>query len=139
MQRGKAIGYIRVEPEETLGHYAEWLGVRAADLRRLNGRRYGRPVVIGERLKLDFSKVSAQEFERRRLAHQQEIQQAFFMAWHIAATHKHVVASGDSLWEITRQRYRQVPLWLLRQYNPDLDPDRLVPGTVILVPELKKA
>ena len=60
------------------------------------------------------------------------------MDWHIESTRKHVVAQGDSLWEITRQRYK-VPLWLLRQYNPDLDPDRLRPGMVILVPQLVKA
>jgi membrane-bound lytic murein transglycosylase D len=129
---------IEVQASETLGHYAEWLNVRASDLRRLNNRRYGRPMVIGERLKLDFSRVDPKEFERRRLAFQQELQQAFFMNWHIASTHKHVVSQGDSLWEITRQRYK-VPLWLLRQYNPDLDPDRLRPGMVILVPELVKA
>jgi membrane-bound lytic murein transglycosylase D len=129
---------IEVQASETLGHYAEWLDIRARDLRRLNGRSYGRPVVIGERLKLDFARVSPEEFERRRLAYQQELQQAFFMKWHIATTHKHVVSAGDSLWEITRQRYN-LPLWLLRQYNPDLDPNRLRPGMVVLVPELVKA
>ena len=129
---------IEVQASETLGHYAEWLDIRARDLRRLNNRRYGRPLVIGERLKLDFAKVSTAEFERRRLAFQREMQQAFFMDWHITSTQKHVVSQGDSLWEITRKRYK-VPLWLLRQYNPDVDLDRLRPGMVILVPELVKA
>ncbi|MCZ6831703.1 MAG: LysM peptidoglycan-binding domain-containing protein [Gammaproteobacteria bacterium] len=126
---------IEVQASETLGHYAEWLDIRASQLRRLNGRRYGRPVVIGQRVKLDFSKIKPEEFERRRIAYQKQIQQAFFMGWHIRTTHKHVIAPGESLWELTRQQYK-VPLWLLRQYNPDLDPDRLHPGMVIVIPEL---
>ncbi|MEP5764034.1 MAG: LysM peptidoglycan-binding domain-containing protein [Halieaceae bacterium] len=128
---------IEVQASETLGHYAEWLDLRASQLRRLNSRRYGRPVVIGQRLKLDFSRVSTEEFERRREAYQTDLQQAFFMVRQIQSTRKHVVAEGDSLWELTRKKY-QVPLWLLRQYNPDLDPDRLRPGMVILIPELAK-
>jgi membrane-bound lytic murein transglycosylase D len=129
---------IEVQASETLGHYAEWLDIRASQLRRLNGMRYGRPVVTGHRLKLDFRRVDQAEFERRRLAYHRGLQQAFFMAWQIRATHRHVVAEGDSLWELTRQQYK-VPMWLLRQYNPDLDPDRLRLGMVIVIPELVKA
>jgi len=129
---------IEVQASETLGHYAEWLDVRASKLRQLSARRFGRPVVVGHRLKLDFSQVSPQEFERRRIAYQSDLQQTFFMAWHIRATHKHVIAQGESLWALTRQQYK-VPMWLLRQYNPDLDPDRLHPGMVIVIPELVKA
>ena len=111
--------------------------LRASHLRRINNRRYGRPVVIGQRLKLDFSRVKPEEFERRRIAYQKDIQQAFFMGRHIHSTRKHVVAEGESLWELTRKQFH-IPLWLLRQYNPDLDPDRLHPGMVILIPELAK-
>ncbi|HEB90138.1 MAG TPA: LysM peptidoglycan-binding domain-containing protein, partial [Deltaproteobacteria bacterium] len=34
-------GTILVQPNETLGHYAEWLGLRASRLRKINGLRYG--------------------------------------------------------------------------------------------------
>jgi membrane-bound lytic murein transglycosylase D len=129
---------IEVQASETLGHYAEWLDLRASQLRRLNGRRYGRPVVVGHRLKLDFSRVSHEEFERRRLAYQRDLQQAFFMSWHIHGTRSHTVAEGESLWLLT-QRYSAIPMWLLRQYNPDLDPDKLRPGMVIVIPELARA
>ena len=60
------------------------------------------------------------------------------MVWHIRSTHTHVIAQGESLWELTRQQYK-APMWLLRQYNPDLDPDRLRPGMTIVIPELVKA
>ena len=86
---------------------------------------------------MDYEKVSAEEFERRRVAYQKDIQQAFFMNRHIEGTREYVVASGDSLWEITYDQ-RDVPLWLLRQYNPELDPDRLRPGMVLVIPVLRK-
>jgi membrane-bound lytic murein transglycosylase D len=129
---------IEVQGSETLGHYAEWLDLRASRLRRINGMPYGRPVVIGHRLKLDFSRITQQEFERRRLVFQKELQQTFFMVWQIRSTHQHVIAEGESLWVLTRRQYK-IPLWLLRQYNPDLDPDKLRPGMVIVIPELDEA
>ncbi len=129
---------IEVQGSETLGHYAEWLDIRASRLRRLNGMPYGRPVVLGHRLKLDFFRISPDEFERRRLLFQKELQQRFFMVWQIRSTRRHVIAEGESLWALTHRQFK-IPLWLLRQYNPDLDPDRLRPGMVIVIPELGKA
>jgi membrane-bound lytic murein transglycosylase D len=44
---------------------------------------------------------------------------------------------GDSIWVLSHRRFR-VPLWLLRQYNPDLDFAVLGTGTEITVPLLKE-
>ena len=38
----------------------------------------------------------------------------------IAGTEIHKMRRGDSLWVLTHRKFN-VPLWLLRQYNPDLD------------------
>ncbi|HSS65592.1 MAG TPA: LysM peptidoglycan-binding domain-containing protein [Gammaproteobacteria bacterium] len=127
---------IEVQAAETLGHYAEWLEVRAWDLRRLNGMRYGRPVVIGQRLNLDFSKVSASEFEHRRLAYHRGLQEAFFQRFRIAGTETHVVRRGESLWVLARRTF-EIPIWLLRQYNPDLDFDSVDVGVSVTVPKLE--
>jgi len=43
---------------------------------------------------------------------------------------------GDSLWSIT-QRSLKVPVWLLQQYNPDLDFGDLRPGTQISLPKVE--
>ena len=126
---------IEIQSVETLGHYAEWLDLRTSQLRSITGMRYGRALVIGHRLKLDFPRVEPAEFERRRLAYQFDLQQSFFMIWQIRCTHKHIIAPGESLWVLTQRQFKQ-PMWLLRQYNPDLDLDKLHPGTVIEIPEL---
>jgi len=127
---------IEVQAAETLGHYADWLEVRAWRLRHLNGMRYGQPVVIGQRITLDFTRVSATEFEQRRLGYHQSLQEAFFKRFRIAGTRDHVIRSGESLWILARRTY-DIPIWLLRQYNPDLDFDTVDIGITVVVPQLE--
>lgn len=126
---------IEVQATETLGHYAEWLDLRASQLRRINRMRYGEPVVIGRRLRLDFSNVSAAEFEQRRMAYHRALQGAFFERYQITGSCRHVVKPGESLWLLSQRTFR-VPVWLLRQYNPDLDLGAVVAGTPVRVPIL---
>ena len=127
---------IEIQAAETLGHYADWLDIRASDLRRINGMSYGRPLVIGHRIKLDFSSVSVAAFEQLRLTYQQGLQQAFFMSRQIQSVDDYTIRRGESLWTLSQHKFN-VPVWLLRQYNPDLDFDKLKPGLVIKVPQLK--
>jgi membrane-bound lytic murein transglycosylase D len=46
------------------------------------------------------------------------------------------VLPGESLYILALRTY-QIPVWLLRQFNPDLDLDRVSPGTVVMFPELR--
>jgi membrane-bound lytic murein transglycosylase D len=127
---------IEVQAAETLGHYAEWLEVRTASLRSLNRMRYGQPVVVGRRLRLAFEQVNAETFEQRRLAYHRALQEAFFARFQISDTREHIVQRGESVWILSHRRY-DVPLWLLRQHNPDLDLSALRPGTSLIVPLLE--
>lgn len=129
-------GTIEVQARETLGHYADWLEIRTQRLRDINGLRFGQAVMLGNRIRLDFSTVDPDVFEQRRVAWQQALQESFFAAWRIANVEDHVIRSGESLWLLAQNRYR-VPVWLLRQYNPDLDLDLVVPGTVVKFPRLE--
>ena len=127
---------ILVASAETLGHYAEWLGVRASDLRRINRMRFHQPVIVGHRIRLDFHRVPAEEFEARRREYHQALEASYFASHRIAGTEQYVAQSGDSLWTLT-QRFAQLPLWLLRQYNPDTDFTDLRPGTQLVVPRIE--
>jgi membrane-bound lytic murein transglycosylase D len=127
---------IEVQAMETLGHYADWLEIRTQRLRDINGMPFTRAVVYGQRIRLDFSRVDRAEFERRRVAYQEHLQEAFFLAHQIADIKNHVIRTGESVWVLAQRTY-DVPVWLLRQYNPDLDLDRVAPGTVVKFPELR--
>jgi membrane-bound lytic murein transglycosylase D len=127
---------IEVQAAETLGHYAEWLDVRASQLRDINGLRYGTAIGIGHRIELDFSRVDRAEFERRRIQYHRELQEEFFSRYEIEGTKTHVTRRGDSIWVLAERKYR-IPIWLLRQYNPDVDFAALHAGTEITVPRLR--
>jgi LysM repeat protein len=77
-------------------------------------------VRVGKRLKLDFSKATSEQFEGARLAYHQNLQEQFFANHRIVATSEHVVKPGESIWVLAGRKYN-IPVWLLRQYNPDLD------------------
>ncbi|HYL03069.1 MAG TPA: transglycosylase SLT domain-containing protein [Steroidobacteraceae bacterium] len=129
-------GTIAVAAEETLGHYADWLGVSAQHLRTLNHMSFRRPVLIGHRIRLDFARVSREEFEQRRKTYHRELQAAYFAAHRIIGSEIYVARPGDSLWTVT-QHAAQTPLWLLQQYNPDLDFSDLRAGTQIVLPRVE--
>jgi membrane-bound lytic murein transglycosylase D len=127
---------ITVQAEETLGHYADWLEVPTSRLRRLNRMRSGAPVVIGQRARLDFSRVTPEAFERRRLEYHQTLQAEFFASYAVSGTDTHVLREGDTLWYLARREF-EVPVWLLRQYNPDIDFGSLPTGATMIVPRIE--
>jgi membrane-bound lytic murein transglycosylase D len=130
-------GTIVVQANETLGHYAEWLGLRASRLREINGLRYGEAVIVHQRLRLDFSSSRPEDFERARIEYHRSMQEEFFAEWEIEGTLIHRVGPGDSLWLLSTRRF-DVPIWLLRQYNPDVDLNALSAGTPLTIPTLRQ-
>lgn len=132
-------GTIRVAAAESLGYYAEWLHVTAWDLRRLNHLRFRQPVRIGQRIRLDFRRVSRRQFVRQRIAYHRTLEASYFADHHIEGTELYLTRSGDSLWTLTR-RFPMLPSWLLRQYNPDVDFfATLHPGTRLVIPRIETA
>jgi membrane-bound lytic murein transglycosylase D len=124
---------VIVQAAETIGHYAEWLDVRASQLRKINRMSFATPVVIGRKVKLDFSKVTPDQFEATRQEYHRQLQEAFFTQFRIKGDAVHVIKSGESIWVLAQQRYN-VPIWLLRQYNPDIDLGAIRPGVKLSIP-----
>ena len=127
---------IEVQATETLGHYADWLALRARDLRRLNDMAYSDPVVVGKRLTLGFSKVSRPEFERRRKDYHSTLQRDFFARYRIRDVEEYTIRRNENIGAIARNRY-SAPLWLVRQYNPELDFNRIQIGQKVVFPLLQ--
>ncbi len=128
-------GTIEVQAAETLGHYADWLQLATQTLRNINKLPFGKPLLMGKRLKLKFSKVSPASFVKRRTNYHRQQQATFFERYQITDTQIHIVRQGESLWTLTHRKYN-LPVWLLHQYNPDYDLYTVQPGMRLTVPNL---
>ncbi|MBW2409680.1 MAG: LysM peptidoglycan-binding domain-containing protein, partial [Deltaproteobacteria bacterium] len=137
LEQGKSIGYIRVEAEETLGHYAEWLDIPTSELRQLNGLKRGRPLQLGRRIKIPLDKVSKNEFEVKRFEYHQELAEDFFASYRVEKVWTYSIKKGDNIWTLARQEF-EVPLWLIKQYNGDVDFGALVPSQKLVIPVVEK-
>lgn len=126
---------IEVHPLETLGHYADWLGIKTQRLRDINGLAFQSPVEVGQRIRIDLSKVDSATFESIRSEFHRSLQDAFFRSHTISGINQHTVKKGESVWILSLRQYK-VPIWLFRQYNPELDLHNVRPGTKINFPLL---
>ena len=133
----KSIGFIRVEAEETLGHYADWLNVPAGEIRRLNGFRYGRPLHLNQQIKIPLDRVTKENFEEKRFEYHQELAEDFFANYRIEKLLTYSIKRGDNIWTLSRQEF-EVPLWLIKRYNGDVDFSSLIPSQKLLIPIVEK-
>ena len=135
--QGKPVGTIRVEVEETLGHYAEWLGITAWEIRRLNGFPYGKAILIAQQIKIPLHRVSKEEFEEKRFEFHKELAEDFFASFRVEKVQTYTVKSGDNIWTLSKEKF-EVPLWLIKKYNAHLDFSTLHPSQKILIPIIEK-
>ena len=124
---------IIVQPAETLGRLADWTQTDAPTLRAANKLHKNAEVALGRKVKLDFSKVNREQFVAVRRDYHRFLQEAYFAGHRIAGTENYTVKRGDSLWSIAR-RHDDLPVWLMAQYNPDVDLAAMRPGTPITLP-----
>jgi membrane-bound lytic murein transglycosylase D len=124
-----------VQPAETLGHFADWCRVDSQALRVLNKLPKSALVAFGRKLRLDLSRVTAAQFVAARREYHRQLQDAFFAGHRIAGTENYDVKRGESLWTIAQQR-SDMPIWLVAQYNPDVDFSGVRPGTSITLPRV---
>lgn len=129
-------GSVEIQSNETLGHFADWLSVKTTSLRRLNKMSSRSRLVVGKRLKLDFSQIEKPAFEQKRLAYHQKLQDDFFKRFSVVQTEVLTLAKGDSVWLLAQQR--NVPMWLLRQYNTAIDFNHISAGARLMVPQIHK-
>ena len=129
---------IEVQALETLGHFGDWLQIRTQRLRDLNGLAFGTPLAVGQRIKLDLNTVDAKLFEERRVAYHRTQQDSFFRQHVISGVTEHTIKKGESIWILALRKY-QVPIWLFRQYNPEVDLHKVRPGVKVQIPLLTDA
>ncbi len=127
------LGVIHVIPGETLGHYADWLGIMTQKIRTLNRLPYGHPISVGQAIKLPLHKSGHARFEELRYEFHQEILEDFFDSFFVAGTDTYEVQSGDTLWSLCVNEL-EIPLWLLQKFNPNMNFNSLHPRQRLVYP-----
>ena len=129
-------GSIEILPEETPGHYADWLLVDSARLLQANQIRSSAAVRVGERFKLDFSKVDQAAFVRKRREFHDRLQQKYFASWRIRDIEQYSIKQRDLVMSLAQQR--DIPMWLFRQYNPAVDISKVKIGQIVVFPVVER-
>ena len=135
--QGKPIGIIRVDVEETLGHYAEWLGITAWEIRRLNGFPFGKAIRLGQHIKIPLHRANKEEFEEKRFEYHKELSEDFFASYRVEKVKFYYIKKGDAIWNLSLEEF-EVPLWLIKKYNVDLDFNAVVPSQKLTIPIIEK-
>lgn len=127
--------FLYVEPEETLGHYADWLNEKnTTRLKRLNQLK-GSDIILGQRLILPVSdQAKIDRFNQERIGYHQAIQEEIQNQFAISGTQKYVIQTGDTQEKIA-QEYN-LPLWIIRRFNPDILADEFKAGDHLILPVL---
>ena len=129
-------GNIEAQASETIGRLADWLDIRAWDIRRLNNMNYRDQIFIGKKILLDFNKISIADFEISRRDYHANLQRDFFDTHQIKGSEEYEIKVNDNIDRLAKSAY-SVPLWLVRQYNPDLNFNRVRVGQKISFPLLE--
>ena len=129
-------GSIRVEATETLGQYADWLQIPTQKLRNVNKLKPRSRCCSARNSTSTTRACRARPSNRCARDYHAKLQGEFFVQHRIAGTEVYIVRRGDSLWTMT-QKFSNLPIWLLRQYNPDTDLSDLRAGTQVVMPRVE--
>jgi len=133
IKKGNTVGLIKIEAEETLGHYSDWLKTTTQSIRSLNGFKYGDPISIDQTIEIPIGKINAQQFEILRFEYHKEIEEDFFESFSVQGIETYIVKSGDNIWNVCANEL-ELPIWLVKKYNPGINFKFLYPKQVIKYP-----
>lgn len=132
-QMGASRDVIIVHPEESLALYAHWLNIGEEKLRQTNNLSGLDSIYPGQEITILYSRVTAADFANLRAEFARETEEDFFSAYTITDQKTYIVQQGDTLWDICNRKFN-IPLWLLKKYNNNLDYARIHASQRLTVP-----
>ncbi len=103
---------IKVEPDETLGHFVDWSLIPKEKVMELN-----KPLKmnVGAVIFLPITGKSLDRFLSKRVQYHNSIQKSFFNKYKIEGVSQYEVKKGDTLEKLTGKL--DMPLWLIKRYQ----------------------
>jgi membrane-bound lytic murein transglycosylase D len=129
---------IRIAVNETIGHFADWLDITATQIRILNHMGRGSTIRINQKLAIPIQDSAALEkFNTRRLEYHMALEEDFYNQYKVVDVRQHFIEKGENLWDICNGE-DQIPLWLFKKYNKNLDLEQLSLQTRIYIPVIEE-
>lgn len=129
-------GTITILPEESVELLAGWLNVKPDSIRRLNSFQTKRLLHPDESIQIPLNNVSGKMFEEKRFDFHLETEEDFFNVYRVVGVSSYTVQKGDTIWEICRKKF-DLPLWLLKKYNTNLNFNGLRSSQQLTIPIVK--
>ncbi|MEE9411716.1 MAG: LysM peptidoglycan-binding domain-containing protein [Methylococcales bacterium] len=128
---------IKVATDETLGHYADWLKIGfSKPILKLNKIKSSRSVRLGQTIQLPIKDQATKKlFEEKRIAYHRALQKQYFNQYLVTGKKQYRFQSGDNPWTIASSH--QIPLWLLKRFNPGIFENMHDIGNVVVLPVLE--
>jgi membrane-bound lytic murein transglycosylase D len=135
---GLPVYRIWVEADETIGHYADWLGLGSTrNIRNINGLSTGSDLRIGQSLQLPIdSGKQVDRFERRRVEYHQVLSESLKAHYALVGIVRYTVKAGETIWSLSTES--GFPVWLFYRLNPALKITSLKIGQEVILPKLRK-
>ncbi len=134
---GQPVYRISVEADETMGHYADWLGLTSTrGIRSLNKLKQSQ-LRIGQLLQLPISSGSiVEQFENRRTEYHLVLSEELKSHYDLVGLVKYTVRGGDTVWSLSKDS--GFPVWLFYRLNPQFKVLGLRVGQSVLLPDLQE-
>jgi membrane-bound lytic murein transglycosylase D len=128
---------IKVATDETLGHYADWLKIGfSKPILKLNKIKSSRSVRLGQTIQLPIKDQATKKlFEEKRIAYHRALQKQYFNQYLVTGKKQYRFQSGDNPWTIASSH--QIPLWLLKRFNPGIFENMHDIGNIVVLPVLE--
>jgi membrane-bound lytic murein transglycosylase D len=129
---------ITVSIDETIGHYADWLGIPTSKIRKLNDMGRNSDIRVNRHISIPIdNKDALEKFVSSRLEYHMAIEEDFYSQYKVSDVKPRTVKKGESLWDICNGGESPLPLWLFKKYNQQLDLSKLMPETTVWIPVIE--
>jgi membrane-bound lytic murein transglycosylase D len=131
------IARIKVSVDETIGHYADWLGIPTSIIRQLNRLGARSEIRTGGPLLIPAGQDLLVRFVKARLEYHMALEEDFYSRYKVADVKPRTIRRGETLWSICNDT-DQIPLWLFAKHNKDADLGTLMPGMRVWIPVIEE-
>ncbi len=132
-----ATAEILVSTDETIGHYAEWLGIPTYRIRQINHMGGSSDIRIGGPILIPADQPALGAMMQTRLEYHMAIEEDFYGRYKVTDVKQKTLRRGEALWDICNGS-DPIPLWLLKKYNKHLDFGKLLPGASLWIPTVEE-